>query len=245
MLSFLLKNKKYEVLEKTNGDCFIKEIETNRYFFKEKYFASKKYVFNEKIKMKYEYKDFVSIILTAISFYLLFISLCDIINNKNPVKKDSEILIFIFISINIIAHEIGHMLALLTWGYKPGKIKLKFYYIFPLVSVDTSDIYIMPKHRGAFVCYAGIMVNIYICAIITFFFPEYNYINIPIFTLILFSLIPFSGVKTDGYNLFIKLLWGINDVKGKKSKTSKYLELLLNITLIYIVISYVHNYFYR
>lgn len=148
-----------------------------------------------------------------------------------------------FIVINVILHEAGHGLTLKFFGESAGKIKLKFYYIFPVISVETSDIYLLPKFRASCVCIAGIMVNIFLCTFIIIFLPNYNYVITPIISLIIFSLIPFSGVKTDGYNLIVTTLMNINEFKGKRNKISIFLEILLNITLVVVMINYLYNLF--
>lgn len=243
LTDILLQDSNYQVLEKSNGDCYIKQRKTNRYFFKKCFFASKKYRFNEVIKLSWGYKDTVFILMIFLSFYFtwLLISKTKLSQPKNEIIN--SVWMFTFLFINIVLHEFGHAITLLSFGGRPGKIKMKWYYFFPLISIDTSDIYIMPRHRGIFICYAGIMVNIYICTLVILAWPEVEYILYPIYTLIIFSLIPFSGVKTDGYNLFIRLIMKVNDVKGKKSKISKFLEFLLNITLIVIVARYFYGFF--
>jgi hypothetical protein len=243
MSDLLFKTEKYEILERKNGDCFIKDIQTGTFYFKKKYFASKKFSFKEINILKWDFKDIFFISLMIISFYLLWLLLGKIFSHPIERKPYSSIFTMIFVFLNIILHEFGHALTLTLWGRRSGKIRLKLYYIFPLVSVDTSDIYIMPKRRGIFVCYAGVMVNIYLCAMVILTMPDKLYMLPPVFVLILFSLIPFSGVKTDGYNLIVRLIFNINDIKGKKNKVSKFMEFVLNITLIAIIVNYFYGVF--
>lgn len=243
MSDLLLNNKGYDILEKPNGDCYIKEKESGRFFFKKCFFASRKYYFDQVSVLCWGYKDTIFTILIIFSFYLLWFSLNNTVKNPPRNEQVSSMWTLIFIFLNVILHEAGHAISLIVWGRYPGRIRFKWYYIFPLISVDTSDIYIMPKYRGMFVCYAGVMVNIYLCALVVFINRDVSYILLPIYTLILFSLIPFSGVKTDGYNLLIRLAMGINDIKGRKSKLSKFLELSLNVTLIVIIVDYVYGFF--
>lgn len=241
MPGLFLQNKNYDIYEQANGDCYVKEKLNRRYFFKKNLFASSKYAFDEVHIVRWGVRDNILTILVVISLCLLFFLIKQEVSSPIKTATPDSLYIIAFMCLNLILHEGGHAVALIFLGQHPGKIRFKWYYIFPLISVDTSDVYIMPKYRGMFVCYAGVMVNIYLCSLVMILRPELSYLLPPVYTLILFSLIPFSGVKTDGYNLFIRLILGVNDVKGRRSKLSKYLELLLNVTLVGIVGHYVYG----
>lgn len=239
----MLSNCNYRVLEKANGDCYIKQESTKKYFFKKGLFASQHYHFDRVAYITWDYRDTLYSILVLLSFYCLWIMISSETMVLQKDRATSQYLMLIFLFVNIVLHEAGHAITLLAFGGHPGRLKIKWYYIFPLVSVDTSDVYIMPRCRGAFVCYAGIMINIYLCTLVIMLWPRVTYILAPVYTLIIFSVIPFSGVKTDGYNLFVRIILRINDVKGKKNRLSKILEFLLNITLIVIVLRYLYRFF--
>lgn len=245
MSDIYLANDKYEIKENKEGDCYIKQLHGGKFFFKRAYFASKKFKF-EKIKfLKWNYRDTVYsllIFISLISLYYLMVNSVAIFS-KRTYTTSMIINVTVFMLANVVLHEVGHILTLRFWGRRSGKLKFKFYYIFPIISVDTSDVYIISKFRGVCVCYAGVMTNIFICAFVLKFYPEYNYVIIPVASLIFFSLIPFSGVKTDGYNLIIIVMFGIKELKGKKTKVSSFFELALNIMIVSMMVYYFVDFF--
>ena len=66
-----------------------------------------------------------------------------------------------YVVMSIVTHELGHAMTMKIYKRKYGKIRLKiYYYLFPAIVTDTTDSYILPRYRRAFVYYAGVMVNL-------------------------------------------------------------------------------------
>ena len=113
MQEWHLENSQFEVLEKQNGDCLIKDKRNNRFYFKNELFASKKYEFDSKSLICWSWKDstfllgvFISIISIVIVFYNY-----DFIYGSNIVYGNDEYFkTIVFIGINIILHEMSHYL---------------------------------------------------------------------------------------------------------------------------------------
>lgn len=128
----------------------------------------------------------------------------------------------VFIGINIILHEMSHYLSMKLYGRKAGKIKIKFYLkIFPCVVTNTTDSYMLPNYRRAFIYYAGIMTNWIICGLVITFYIEEAYLLRAIVWMNIYNMIPFGGIKTDGYHIIVNTLLNVKDLKNRKSIISE------------------------
>lgn len=231
-----LYNDQYEVLEDKKGACYVKDIKKNKFYYKKDLFASNRKGFTQK-KVSWNLKDTIYTILMILSFILLIIL---IINYKkyiyiklNTTMKTYALLFLIF---NLFIHEIGHAFTLTFFGRKRGKYKFKIAFILPTISVDTSELYLLPKFEKICVCYAGIMNNIILCGLTVLFFPQYSYLVVCVIPLILFNALPFGGVQTDGYHIIINLMLGIRNYKNSESVINKILRYVFYIVSIYIFI---------
>lgn len=239
MQEWHLENNLYEVLEKRNGDCVVKDKENNRYYFQSGYFISQKYDFSEKTQIFWNWKDnlvVIGIILSLISMVLVFINYNSIFGMDRDYTFVEYMYSMIFLVVNIIAHEMAHYYVMRFYGRRAGKAKIKFYLkVFPCIVTNTSDSYILPEYRRAFVYYAGIMVNWLICAFIIIFAPEHRYILRSVIWMIIYNMIPFGGIKTDGYHIIVNTVLGIRDLKKGKNVIS---EIAKYVFIIFAVISF-------
>lgn len=235
-----IKNSRYEILESDNGDCYIKDLAINKYYFKKEYYLSRKIDFDTKEILKWNYKDTIftgSIVISLIALFLMIFQY-NILFDEYEYRFKTYIIAVSYLILNIALHEIGHTLTLRLYGRKGGRIRFKFNFIYPTFAVDTSDSYILPKHRRIFVYYAGIMVNILICFATYLFFSEYAYYLKSVIWLIIFNLLPIAGINTDGYHIFIFSLLNVRDYKYKKSMLFRVGKLLFIIgTSIMLIIS--------
>ncbi len=206
-----------EVFELKNGDCYIKK--DNQYFFKKNYYASKRYKSNSINKATWRWFDYSCIILICISIILLINLYLKSITfiNGNFVNPSSVSLSFLFLISNVVLHEIGHATFLKIWQRKVGKIKLNFRYVFPMITVDTSDSYLIPKFRRCCVSYAGVMVNIYTCYIVYVCFNNFSFVIPQVLTMITFCIIPIGGLRNDGYHILFSTILNINSTGKKRS----------------------------
>lgn len=214
---FYLWNEKYEILETANGDCYIKSIQEKKYYFKRHFFASKNPNIYSIKKVVLELKDIVYLLLACCSVWLLVYLLLNINRITTVNTSKNNVVAVIYLLVNLVLHEIGHRCVLKSFGRMPGGVKFKFSFIFPTITVDTTDSYILPKFRRFMVYYAGVMVNIIICFITFIFFKDYNYCIISVLWFIIFNLIPIPWVNTDGYYILFVLLLNVNSFKKKKS----------------------------
>lgn len=147
----------------------------------------------------------------------------DFIYGSNIVYGNDEYFkTIVFIGINIILHEMSHYLSMKLYGRKAGKIKIKFYLkIFPCVVTNTTDSYMLPNYRRAFIYYAGIMTNWIICGLVITFYIEEAYLLRAIVWMNIYNMIPFGGIKTDGYHIIVNTLLNVKDLKNRKSIISE------------------------
>jgi putative peptide zinc metalloprotease protein len=208
---------RYEVFELKNGDCYIKV--GNQYFFKKNYYASKKYELATVSKVSWKRFDYLCIFLVGISVILLGILLWKSSTFfENTVRSSSSVFLAIgFLIFNVILHEFGHAVFLKIWHRKIGKIRLSFRYVFPMITVDTSDSYLLPKFRRCCVSYAGAMMNIYICFLVYIFFNKFTFIIPQVLTMIIFCLIPIGGIRNDGYHILFSTIFSMNSTRKKKN----------------------------
>lgn len=228
-------NKKYEILHCQGYGYYIKDKLNNKYYF------LKNINNNYKRKLKKEYIKInhidiiysILILLSIISFiYLFFIKYdkiyLDNYNNSNNIYLSSILYLFI----NVILHELSHYLAMILYNRKPGKIKIKRYHIFLLVVTDTTDSYILPFYRRFVVYYAGIMINLLVYSATIILYPRYAYLLRFVLWGVLYNIIPFGGLETDGYHIFVNVFLKINEQKdGVNLKTLifKYFFLIFSI----------------
>ena len=143
----------------------------------------------------------------------------------------------LFIVFNILLHEMAHYWMMRFYGRQAGKIKLKFYLrIFPCLIINTSDSYMVPRYRRGFVYYAGIMINWIICGIVLIFWPTYSFLLRSIVWMNIYNMIPFGGIKTDGYHIIVNTVLDIRELKGKKnliSEITKYVFIFFEIISFY------------
>lgn len=241
-----MTNAEYHIRECENGDCYVKHLRSGKFFFKRSFFASRKYHFEKTESLRFELKDglFLIGIIIALccAFYLVYH--CQDYAREKVLSAGMVMTTTLFLLVNIIIHEFAHGLSLRLFGHRPGKIKFKFYYFLPVISVETSDVYLLPKYRAVCVCAAGLMINIFTCSGVVLFSPELSYVVPPVVSLICFNAIPFSGVKTDGYNILVTITLGVKHYRNKKNKISQMLEVALNIVLLAMAGGYIYGLFY-
>lgn len=225
MQEWHLENSRYEVLENNNGDCVVKDKEKDKFYFQKKYFISKRYKFEYKEQVRWNWKDnclILGIILSLVSMIQTFFSYENIYNSKIVFRTSEYIQSTVFIIFSIILHEFSHYFVMRFYGRKAGKIKLKCYFkIFPCIVTNTSDSYMLPNYRRTFVYYAGIMMNWITCGVVITFFPEYEYVLRCLVWMAVYNMIPFGGIKTDGYHIIVNTLLGIRDFKEKRNLISE------------------------
>lgn len=235
MKDIYLANNQYEVLETRNGDCIIKEKESNKYFFKEKYFASEKYKFNIEERLYWNLKDTcftLLIFLSLIAFAYIFSKYENIYNANYKFTKKMYINSFIYLICSIIVHEMAHYFTMFLYGRRPGKIRLRRYYIFLTIVTNTTDSYMLPWYRRAFVYYAGVMANLIMYALTLLIMPSASYLLRVVIWGIIYNLVPFGGLKTDGYHIFVNSILNVKDLKNKEScagKITKYIFIIFSI----------------
>lgn len=237
-----LSNSRYEILEESNGDCFIKDNVKNKYYFKQKFFASNRMDFENILILNWNMKDTIYlflIILSIIFAVVIVIYLDDILKLKMSIYMVFQSLVFL--CINLILHEIGHSITLKYFGKKRGSYKFKFHFIFPTISVDTSECYLLPKFEKICVFYSGIMVNLLFCGMILICFKEYGYLLLSVIPVIFFNLFPFGGVKTDGYHILVTTLLNRQNYIYKESQIQKILKYVFYIFSIIILFEYLNN----
>ncbi|GAB2023360.1 hypothetical protein RyT2_24360 [Pseudolactococcus yaeyamensis] len=143
---------------------------------------SKEVVFRYQKQSNWSIKDTLFLILEIGSvLLLLYLSYHIFKFGGKAIDFWQRGLAFSFLFVNLVCHELGHSLVLRFFGRRRGRYKVKWFYIFPMITVDTSEAYMLPKFEAAAVCYAGIMTNIYLSSIICLIFPSKLFIIIPVY----------------------------------------------------------------
>lgn len=230
-----LRNQYYEVLENANGDCFVKDIRRQKYYFKKGYYASKRCTFTHVEKIQWNWKDSLYSVLICfswIAFVYIALQYCNIYSKQELSWKEYSLLV-LFCVINIGIHEFAHAITMHMYHRTYGKIQLKLYYfVFPAFVTDTTDSYLLPRFRRCFVYYAGIMSNLIVCGITLVLFPSSAYLLRIMFWGIIYNMIPFGGMKTDGYHIIVNTLLKKNDIKGKKNLVGEIAKILFFLCVI-------------
>lgn len=234
-----MSNERYEILENSKGACYVKDLTKNKFYYKEALYASKQDGFKKKI-LSWNLKDTIYLILIILSFIFVMI----LISNYKDftylhLSTNMKIEALLFLVGNLLIHELGHTLTLKYFGRSRGEYKFKIAFIFPTLSVDTSELYLLPKFEKICVCYAGIMNNIILCGLTVSIFPEYSYLIICVIPLIIFNSLPFGGVQTDGYHIIINQILDIKNYKNKEGivcKMFRYLFYIVSIVVLFMTI---------
>ncbi len=232
MPNIYMRNEQYEVLENVSGDCFIKDINQNKYFFRPACFLSKRGVFAYMKIQKLEVRDIICSFLTMISVFALIYLFINYHKIYCPMKFSTKMygLSIGYMLINLVLHEMGHIVMLIAFSRKVGKIRFRFNFIFPAISVDTSDSYILTRGRRFFIYYAGIMVNVFVCLLTLLLFESQAYLLRLVLWAIVINLIPIGCLKSDGYYIFVSTVLNVKDLKKQKSfisVVSKYAFIIL------------------
>lgn len=245
MPDLFMTNSEYHIRECENGDCYLKHLRSGRFFFKPSLFASEKYQFDKIERFDFGLKDGLFLVIIFATFISVFYLIYNYEKYARGALNHPHMGMFTvaFLLVNVFLHECAHGWSLRFYGHRVGKLRLRFYYFLPVISVETSDVYLLPKFRAACVCAAGLMMNIFLCSAVIFFFPQFSYVVPPVISLICFNIIPFSGVKTDGYNIIVTIAMGVIDFRGKKNKINQSLKIVLNIVLIIVVGNYIYGFF--
>lgn len=110
------------------------------------------------------------------------------------------------LTINVVLHEMGQALCMRLYGRKSGRVRFSMNFIFPTISVDTSESYMLPLFRRFYVYSNGLLVNIFFMSIVTFFFKSYIYVNSGLIISVFLSMLPIGAIKTDGYHMFYNII---------------------------------------
>ena len=222
-LPLYMSSEYYEVIEESNGDCFIKDIEQHRSYFKKNFYASQNINFRKIEEIKWNLWDSIFVILILASIFLgIYVAL----NYSNIYRAESfntsmYVYSAMYVVMSIVTHELGHAMTMKIYKRKYGKIRLKiYYYLFPAIVTDTTDSYILPRYRRAFVYYAGVMVNLITFGLTLLLVPNSEYLLRIVIWGPVYNLIPFGGMKTDGYHIFINTLMNVKDFKLKHNLIS-------------------------
>lgn len=241
----ILSDKKYEVLRCFNYGCYIKNKISNKYYFIniDDYAKVNERPFTNVQKVKWNYVDtiyFLLIALSIVSFiYLFFVKYDLIYDNTYVSSKYVYIYGFMYSIINIMLHELFHYIAMKAYKRTPGKVRFKRYHIFFTIVTDTTDSYMLPYYRRFVVYYSGVMINLLVYSFTIFVFPMYAYLLRIVIWGILYNMLPFGGLESDGYHILVNVILKINETK----ECRKIIPLLLKSFFIcFAVFSFINSF---
>jgi Zn-dependent protease len=125
--------------------------------------------------------------------------------------------VLILASFSIAIHELAHGYLMVRFGKKVKKSGLRFFLLFPVLYIDTTDIWAKSRSKRILTSSAGIMAN-FMMAGLAFLFAQFldtSFIKLILYKLAFINmlntyinLIPF--VALDGYYILIDLLYAPN-----------------------------------
>ena len=191
-----------------------------------------KVINNEIINIKYEKKrkNIYIFILGIISLILMIVNFINYFNIKNNIYNLNYFLILFFmIVITFIIHELGHIITMLYYNKKPGKITpTMVYYLFPGIKVDVTKSLELTPFERINVNLGGVFFASFLINVLYFYKFNINILNILTLNTIM-SVFPIY--KSDGYNAILSL-FGIYEYKNKKNKLIFFVKILTTIVFV-------------
>ncbi|WP_235606436.1 hypothetical protein [Macrococcoides caseolyticum] len=147
--------------------------------------------------------------------------------------------------INLILHELSHILSLKLFGKKFNKVGIKLnYYIFPSFYVQMNEIYMLSKNEKIFIHISGILTNLIFMTFIQY--VNIRWINDEALTRgymyfmldMVWNIAPF--LNSDGYKTLITLL-DMDEFTDRKenSKFIKIIQLLSILMVLHTVFNWI------
>lgn len=209
---WLYEDENYEILKNSNNQCFVHHKSLNKYFFKNKADIE------NGTQLSRKPIDYVFPLLLILGLVLYIYCVKSYWSADFQASNVNKVLLSLLVLvINVVLHEMGHVLCMRLYGRKIGKVKFSMNFIFPTISVDTSESYMLPLFRRFYVYSSGLLVNIIFMSLVSFFFRSYIYINSGLIIAVFLSMLPIGVIKTDGYHIFYNIILKKNDIKNKKS----------------------------
>lgn len=245
---YSFENDSIEILYVNHKYLVIKDKKKNKYYFEHK----KKQLFNDlnfSIRYNKVSNTFFFIYISLLTIFLT-ITIIGVLLYKTTLDKtfckDFGVPL-IYISINIMLHECGHICSLKYFGRKIGKIGLKFNYIFPCIFVNMNECYMLTKSEKIICHSMGIFINSmfnFICIILYLNTNMLIYYNM-FYVLgvgIIYNFLPF--LNSDGYKVLISLL-NINEYKIKKynNRFIKTIKLINSIFVFFYIVLSIFKFF--
>ena len=133
----------------------------------------------------------------------------EIITNKVALHSVNSLKILLIVAIDMIIHEVGHIVAAYKYNVKVGKIGFGIFLFYPVMYVDMSNIWRCKNTKRMVVDIGGTYFQLFlliVLAIIAAITGDMNYhvANVSIFLAVIVNLLPI--IKLDGYWLFCDAL---------------------------------------
>ncbi len=230
------ENQTQEFLVTKKNECYIKDKTSGKYFYTT-FTADKEGLEQLSICRM----DFVFLFLLVAAIPLAIVCFVRFYRSTFPADISPTLRTIyssLFLLLNAVLHELGHFGVMRTYHRRVSGVKFKMNFIYPTILVSTTDSYILPKYRKLFVYLAGIAVNVYLSAIVTFFFPKFIFLNSGVLPCIVANLLPIGVIKTDGYHAIINVLFNQKDIKKRKSIYTKISQsIFIGITVVLLIIN--------
>lgn len=226
---FFGEYKQYEILKDSLGNWIIKDDAENKYYLRRENRISPISRSINFVEIKWKKIDSACLFLSGLSIFLLI----TMINRALKINFDGDLFSFLILLINICVHEFGHNWALKLFGKKLAKYRFKIKTVFPSIVCNTSEAYMLPNYEKCFVFYAGILVNIMCCFLLSLFGLLQE--CIPTLSFILFNLLPLPVIETDGFNILYYVV--LNKIRYRKKFTfNRNFIIQFVFVLIYVVL---------
>lgn len=189
---------------------------------KDNIFFKKILSFKPNFKRDYYFNIPLWFMILTIILSIIFIFTTNKLEYKLNFTFNQIIINVIWIILNLIFHELGHIILCLSSGRKIMDYGIILNYGFPCFFVNTIDISMANMYSRIKTSLGGVWMNSILVIIIIFISKYYNYnikqLIIISTSFILINLIPF--MKLDGYYILQDLV-GISNLSKKSKKLSE------------------------
>ncbi|TDM28785.1 peptidase [Macrococcoides caseolyticum] len=202
------------------------------------------YPYKEKLSKNFIY-FFLTLIMVLFIYNYINVSLLQKEIGPLPDTYKTVFVMASYFIINLILHELSHILSLKLCGKKFNKVGIKLnYYIFPSFYVQMNEIYMLSKNEKIFVHISGILTNLIFMTFIQY--VNIRWINDEALTRgymyfmldMVWNIAPF--LNSDGYKTLITLL-DMDEFTDRKenSKFIKIIQLLSILMVLHTVFNWI------
>lgn len=162
-------------------------------------------------------KAFLTIFIAGLGYLLgmFFLETLWFYEKPQPIENINLSSVLLYILTTSVIHELGHALAVTSYGLKAGNIGFGFYLFSPVLYTDVSEVWALPLKKRILVNLAGMYAETIFLVLLSIL-PQMQaiipHLIVIYFARLLINSIPF--LRFDGY-------WILSDITGYPNLNSK------------------------